>query len=560
MYLQEPVLPEDSKEWRRMVANSPPLDEFTALHVLSGWAFKYTKTMVGDPWEKRFFLFLPKFVCYFHSSDRASKMLGCHYLLGATVGHLSKDSLPAPPHHNPPVASPAPFLVINSIVPSKPDGNFKELVILLFTTAQRDQWERHVQGVSKLLLVDQMTMLQSAPVATAAGSPGVPTPVNQFGSASPGGPIRIGEPKNFKQAIHVELDPSHEFGLKGLPAHFEMMLRKSGITKEELRANPKDAVAVLTFTDKYMSRESPDGDDTLTRSFGIDDAPLVGKEKRLADILNPQNPIDVYKDFKKLDAGSQGEVFSAKRISDGMEVAVKKILIKNEKREFPALEREILTMHAATHPNILTMYSCHRTGATVWIAMELMRGGKLTDIVDIKRGDFTDSQIAYIIKNILQGLGYLHQHRQMHRDIKSDNVLMDDFGNLKLGDFGFTAGCGGEDKRKTVVGTPYWMAPEVIKGDEYNYKADIWSLGILGLELCDGEPPLMEMAPMKALYVIVTQPAPRVKSTNKHGRQCCDFIAAMLVKNPAMRPDSLTLLQHPFMGMACPDGSFLKKK
>eukprot|EP00759_Apiculatamorpha_spiralis_P008816 PhF_6_TR15672/c0_g1_i1/m.24367/K04409/PAK1; p21-activated kinase 1 len=550
MYVEEPILPEDSELWRRLCNDNPSLEEFSSQSILTGWAFKFSKRLMGDSWEKRYFLFLPKFICYFSSTDRSARMSGCFYLPGATTSNVSKDSLPSAPSHNPAVSNPMPVLVINTITPRRPSGNYKELVILLFTPAMREQWERHVNAVSKLLMMDQMT-IQARKAGGNSGGGGRspqggtnPTATSPKASTSP---KTIGEPCNVKQSLHVEIDPTAEFGLRGLPPHFEMILRKSGLTKEDIRTHAKEVVQVLDFQDKMLL------DDDLPP------APLVDKTKSLNDIIDTRTPSDLYKDFQKLDAGSQGEVFKARRIADGKEVAVKKITIKNERKDLPNLEREILTMHAANHENIVRLYSCHRTGMTVWIAMELMHGGKLTEMVDAKKGNFTDPQVAYIMKNILLGLQYLHEHQQMHRDIKSDNVLVDNLGNLKLGDFGFTAMCGEEDKRKTVVGTPYWMAPEVIRGEVYNYKADIWSVGILGLELVDGEPPLMDMSPMKALYVIVTQPAPRVKST-KHSKLCCEFMAAMLVKDPMQRPDCTVLLQHPFLATACRDGMFLIKK
>eukprot|EP01061_Rhynchopus_euleeides_P006792 TRINITY_DN15818_c0_g3_i1.p2 TRINITY_DN15818_c0_g3~~TRINITY_DN15818_c0_g3_i1.p2 ORF type:complete len:217 (+),score=65.69 TRINITY_DN15818_c0_g3_i1:547-1197(+) len=196
---------------------------------------------------------------------------------------------------------------------------------------------------------------------------------------------------------------------------------------------------------------------------------------------------------------------------------------------------------------------------TLWIAMELMTGGKLTDVLDSKKGRFPEEHVAYICKNVLEGLAYLHSMGRVHRDIKSDNILLGGKGTIKLGDFGFCASLseGENQKRQTVVGTPYWMAPEVITGEPYDCKADVWSMGILALELCDGEPPLMEEPPMRALYIIVTQPAPSMKQPDLWSAQCRDFISQMLNKNPDQRPVASDLLNHPFLQKATADGSFL---
>ena len=129
--------------------------------------------------------------------------------------------------------------------------------------------------------------------------------------------------------------------------------------------------------------------------------------------------------------------------------------------------------------------------------MELMDAGCLTEILgpDI---DFPETHIAYVCKNILQALSYLHRNNKLHRDIKSDNVLMNTKGEIKLADFGFAVGLTQEEnRRKSVVGTPFWMAPELIRGSAYDGSVDIWSLGITALEMADGEPPHYHDAPLK---------------------------------------------------------------
>eukprot|EP00760_Papus_ankaliazontas_P028826 PhM_4_TR4006/c0_g1_i1/m.102924 len=572
MYVQEPFLEEDAAAWRRWSQVTPPLEDFMDQHVLSGWGFKLTHKIMGQPWQKCFFIFVKKWLLLFSSSEKGAKLLGCVYLIGSSVSTTPKQPLPAPPSHTPAVATPAPSLTVTSIIPRVPDGNYKDLVVLLFTEEQQASWARHIEGVSKLIMIDQQA--KAAAGATAAGA-ATATPQKKTTSPARGGiPQVIGDPRDIQQAIHVVRDDSAEFGLRGLPDHFLVLLKQSGLTKADITAHTKEAIQVLEFHERYIEQKAAAAaaaatTDTSTMTASSQDdltdnclspQTLLSHEMRLDDILDPRKINTVVKDMVRLDAGSQGEVYRARRIADNVPVAVKQITLRNEKKELPALEREILTMHSAHHENVVNMFSCHRMGSTVWIVMELMTGGKLTDVVDAKRGNFSDAEIAYIMRSILSGLSYLHKHNQMHRDIKSDNVLIDDDGNLKLGDLGFTARYGQEDKRKTVVGTPYWMAPEVIRGDAYDYRADIWSLGILGLELCDGEPPLMDMPPMKALYVIVTQPAPRVKMTSMHGKECCDFMAAMLVKDPNHRPNCETLLQHPFLKASTPNGAFLRKK
>eukprot|EP00658_Telonema_sp_P-2_P050119 TRINITY_DN38171_c0_g1_i1.p1 TRINITY_DN38171_c0_g1~~TRINITY_DN38171_c0_g1_i1.p1 ORF type:complete len:172 (-),score=11.56 TRINITY_DN38171_c0_g1_i1:198-713(-) len=165
------------------------------------------------------------------------------------------------------------------------------------------------------------------------------------------------------------------------------------------------------------------------------------------------------------------------------------------------------------------------------------------------------------MREILQGLAYLHRQGCLHRDIKSDNILINERGELKIGDFGFAVSAA-VGKRKTVVGTPYWMAPEVAKGEVYDISADVWSLGIFLIELCDGLPPWFGIPPLKALVKIATQPAPTISSkTRKPTRALIEFSKLMLQKSPQKRSSCDDLLQHPFLspGNTYPDSSFLVK-
>ena len=141
--------------------------------------------------------------------------------------------------------------------------------------------------------------------------------------------------------------------------------------------------------------------------------------------------------------------------------------------------------------------------------MELLNGGPLTELLG-PGVDWMESHIAFVCREILQALAFLHANHRLHRDIKSDNILVDMEGTVKIADFGFAIGLTAEvDKRRSVVGTPYWMAPELIRGLEYDGKVDVWSTGITCLEMCDGEPPLMDQPPLRALLLITTQGTPQ---------------------------------------------------
>jgi len=173
----------------------------------------------------------------------------------------------------------------------------------------------------------------------------------------------------------------------------------------------------------------------------------------------------------------------------------------------------------------------------------------LGTIEDLK---MTEPQIAYSCKQSLKALRYIHSLHRIHRDIKSDNILLSMDGAVKLADFGYAAQLTQkQQKRNTVVGTPYWMAPELIRGHDYGIKVDIWSLGIMLMEMAEGEPPYMEYPPLRALFLITTKGIPPLKEPHKWSADFNDFFAKCLEKDVDKRPTAEVLLKHPFMNRAC---------
>jgi len=182
-----------------------------------------------------------------------------------------------------------------------------------------------------------------------------------------------------------------------------------------------------------------------------------------------------------------------------------------------------------------------------------MGGGCLTDVLEsFDSVQLTESQIAYCCRETVKALVYIHGLHRIHRDIKSDNVLLGSDGAVKLADFGYAAQLTQkQQKRNTVVGTPYWMAPELIRGHDYGTKVDIWSLGIMLMEMAEGEPPYMEYPPLRALFLITTKGIPPVKEQHKWSRDFHDFFARCLDVNVQTRPEARELLKHPFLLRAC---------
>jgi len=201
------------------------------------------------------------------------------------------------------------------------------------------------------------------------------------------------------------------------------------------------------------------------------------------------------------------------------------------------------------HPNIIHYYDTFIAEGELWMVMEFMHGGALSLLLE-KCKRLTENETAFVCRETLNALRFLHLRHRMHRDIKSDNVLLGMGGEVKLSDFGFAVQLTQEcDVRKSVIGTPYWMAPEVIKGSTYGTEADVWSVGIMAIECIDGLPPHMTESPLKAMLLISTRPPPR--PTNKFSPMMESFLTHCLATNPAERWSAEQLLEHPFIATAC---------
>ncbi|XP_071040275.1 serine/threonine-protein kinase PAK mbt isoform X2 [Parasteatoda tepidariorum] len=210
---------------------------------------------------------------------------------------------------------------------------------------------------------------------------------------------------------------------------------------------------------------------------------------------------------------------------------------------------QVVIMRDYHHPNIVEMFDSFLVGDELWVVMEFLEGGALTDIVTHSRMD--EEQIATVCKQCLKALAFLHSQGVIHRDIKSDSILLASDGRVKLSDFGFCAQVSNElPNRKSLVGTPYWMAPEVISRLPYGPEVDIWSLGIMVIEMVDGEPPFFNEPPLQAMRRIRDMPPPKLKNTHKVSPRLQGFLEKMLVRDPSQRATACELLQHPFLMQA----------
>ncbi|KAK1162670.1 TRAF2 and NCK-interacting protein kinase isoform X1 [Acipenser oxyrinchus oxyrinchus] len=276
------------------------------------------------------------------------------------------------------------------------------------------------------------------------------------------------------------------------------------------------------------------------------------------DLSALRDPAGIFELVELVGNGTYGQVYKGRHVKTGQLAAIKVMDVTGDEEE--EIKQEI---------NMLKKYSHHRNIATyygafvkknppgiddqLWLVMEFCGAGSVTDLIKNTKGNsLKEEWTAYICREILRGLTHLHQHKVIHRDIKGQNVLLTENAEVKLVDFGVSAQLDRTvGRRNTFIGTPYWMAPEVIACDEnpdatYDFKSDLWSLGITAIEMAEGAPPLCDMHPMRALFLIPRNPAPRLKS-KKWSKKFQTFIDSCLVKNHGQRPSTEQLLKHPFI-------------
>jgi len=281
------------------------------------------------------------------------------------------------------------------------------------------------------------------------------------------------------------------------------------------------------------------------------------------DDFNEDDPEEVFEMLDVIGEGSYGLICTCRHTLQNKIYAIK--FLEIEENDEGTLQKEMDILKECNECiHTVQYFGCYLKENTLMIVMEYCEGGSVLDLMQLCHKQLSEEQIAVICAHMLKGLIYLHSHHIVHRDLKAGNVLLTRDGRAKLADFGVSAKLTKTiEKKKTIVGSPYWMAPEVItvtkdNQEGYDMKADIWSLGITAIEMAEGKPPLFEIASLRVIFLIPVRDPPTLKESSKWSSDCNGFLQTCLQKDARKRPTSTELLQHPFIQMGLKNENLLK--
>lgn len=268
----------------------------------------------------------------------------------------------------------------------------------------------------------------------------------------------------------------------------------------------------------------------------------------IPESVTKEDPTTKYELLNELGKGSYGAVYKARDLKTSELVAIKVISLCEGEEGYEEIRGEIEMLQQCSHPNVVRYLGSYQGEEYLWIVMEYCGGGSVADLMNVTEEPLEEYQIAYICREALKGLDYLHSIFKVHRDIKGGNILLTEQGDVKLGDFGVAAQLTRTmSKRNTFIGTPHWMAPEVIQESRYDGKVDVWALGVSAIEMAEVLPPRSAVHPMRVLFMISIEPAPMLEDKEKWSLVFHDFVAKCLTKEPRMRPTASEMLKHKFI-------------
>lgn len=351
-------------------------------------------------------------------------------------------------------------------------------------------------------------------------------------------PTQFGSPTRVETLSHVTLNPRSSTGFDGLPEEFHEALVNSEIGKDEVLKDPNSVKTALEYV---VGGQTP-----LPR------ASRHMKHIQAAVQLRQHIPTEIYDMGRQLGFGGCGVVFKAVHNESGRAVAVK--IMSSE--YYQEIESEIAMHSMSKHANIVEYLEAFDYQDEIWMVLELMDGGSVASVLE-KLTVLGGKEIAYVCREALNGLAFLHGQHRLHRDIKCDSILVDSRGYVKITDFGFAVGLTQEQsQRNSRFGTDYWMAPELIQGRDYGDKIDSWSLGISAIEMAHGEPPHYQRSQLQVCHWILSSPPPKLANPEQWSPSFADFLGCSLVHEPEDRASCSDLLLHRFMQNACSRDDF----
>jgi hypothetical protein len=356
--------------------------------------------------------------------------------------------------------------------------------------------------------------------------------------------------KNSKSSREKEksskLDETHITKLKKNPSSARKNTReRAALTSSKRKPSTKN-----------LHSENPIGQ-APQRPKELPDATGFDVPTSIDELTKVVDPSKTFLNFAEIGEGTYGVVYSGLDIRTLDKVAIKRLDLEEVSEK--QIIAEIYMMSELQHDNIVRYIESYLWKDFVWVVMEFMPGGTLSELLELHHYfPLKEPDISYILNQTLQAIAFINSNHCIHRDIKSDNILLDYDGSIKLADFGYTVQLTKQQsKRHTSIGTPYWESPEVIVGSSYNSKADVWSLGIMAIEMAEGEPPYLDLPPLTAIRMIIVDGIPKL-TENHWSYRYINFISCCLVINSENRSSSADLLRHPFIVNCGSKGKFKK--